>query len=103
VTACQQILEPGGIYIAVGGPGSRWAIALMARLARILLSSWLGHGKVAVFLARPDRDDLITLSEMMASGKLVPVIDRHYHLGEVPEASRHLRGKHARGKVIIDP
>ena len=38
---------------------------------------------------------------MMQSGKLKPVIDRTYKLGEVPDAIRYLEQGHARGKVVI--
>ena len=46
-------------------------------------------------------DDLVTLADMMASGEVVPVIDRHYSLNEVPEAIRYSEEGHARGKIII--
>ena len=38
----------------------------------------------------------------MKDGKITPVIDRRYGLGEVAEAICYLEGKHARGKVVID-
>ena len=41
------------------------------------------------------------LGELMASGKVTPVIDRCYRLSEVPEAIRYLEEGHARGKVVI--
>jgi len=37
----------------------------------------------------------------MQAGKITPVIDRRYPLGEVPEAIRYLEQGHARGKVVI--
>jgi NADPH:quinone reductase-like Zn-dependent oxidoreductase len=37
----------------------------------------------------------------LESGKLTPVIDRRYALGEVSEALRYLGKGHARGKVVI--
>jgi len=37
----------------------------------------------------------------METGKVTPVIDRTYSLGEVPQAIRYLEEGHARGKVII--
>jgi NADPH:quinone reductase-like Zn-dependent oxidoreductase len=41
------------------------------------------------------------LQELLASGKVKPVIDRTYSLSEVPEAVRYLEEGHARGKVVI--
>jgi NADPH:quinone reductase-like Zn-dependent oxidoreductase len=39
--------------------------------------------------------------DLLATGKVTPVIDRCYPLDEVPEAIRVLEGGHARGKVVI--
>jgi len=42
------------------------------------------------------------LRELMQSGKMTPVIDRHYPLTEVADAMRYLQAGHARGKVVVD-
>jgi NADPH:quinone reductase-like Zn-dependent oxidoreductase len=41
------------------------------------------------------------MRDLMATGKLTPVIDKRYGLSEVPEAIRYLEAGHARGKVVI--
>ena len=57
--------------------------------------------KLIIFIARPNRDDLNLMRELMATGKVTPVIDRCYGLTEVPHAIRYLEEGHARGKVVI--
>jgi NADPH:quinone reductase-like Zn-dependent oxidoreductase len=57
--------------------------------------------KLVTFLAKPSKDDLIILRELMATGKVTPVIDKRYRLSEVPEAIRYLEEGHTRGKVVI--
>jgi NADPH:quinone reductase-like Zn-dependent oxidoreductase len=47
-----------------------------------------------------DQADLITLAELIESGKVTPVIDRTYSLAEVPEAIRYFEQGHTRGKII---
>jgi NADPH:quinone reductase-like Zn-dependent oxidoreductase len=47
------------------------------------------------------KDSMAVLREFLEAGKLMPVIDRRYSLGEVPEAIRYLEKGHARGKVVI--
>jgi NADPH:quinone reductase-like Zn-dependent oxidoreductase len=37
----------------------------------------------------------------MEAGKVTPVIDRRYKLGETPEAIRYLEEGHVRGKIVI--
>jgi NADPH:quinone reductase-like Zn-dependent oxidoreductase len=44
---------------------------------------------------------LITLKELVGTGRVTPVIDRTYPLRETAEAFRYLDQGHARGKVII--
>jgi len=38
---------------------------------------------------------------LLEAGKVVPVIERRYPLGETAEAIRYLEEGHARGKVVI--
>jgi NADPH:quinone reductase-like Zn-dependent oxidoreductase len=60
-----------------------------------------GSQKLVTFLAKPSKEDLTILRELVANGKVTPVIDRCYSLNEVPEAMRYLEEGHARGKVAI--
>jgi NADPH:quinone reductase-like Zn-dependent oxidoreductase len=57
--------------------------------------------ELAVFLAKPRKEDLIYIRDLMAAGRITPVIDRCYGLAEAAEALRYQQGKHARGKVVI--
>ncbi len=52
-------------------------------------------------LAKPNRKDLAFVKELLEAGNVVPVIDRCYPLGKVPEAIGYLEEGHARGKVVI--
>lgn len=45
--------------------------------------------------------DVARLKELIAEGKLKPVIDRRYPLSEVVQAQRHVDEGRARGKVVI--
>jgi NADPH:quinone reductase-like Zn-dependent oxidoreductase len=46
-------------------------------------------------------EDVEKLKELIAAGKVKPVIDRRYPLSEVVEALRHVDERRAKGKVII--
>jgi NADPH:quinone reductase-like Zn-dependent oxidoreductase len=50
---------------------------------------------------RPNKKDLTTLRDLLAAGKVTPVIDRCYKLTEIREAMRYLEAGHARGKIVI--
>ncbi|MGO9009473.1 MAG: NAD(P)-dependent alcohol dehydrogenase [Bryobacteraceae bacterium] len=99
--ACRRVLNPKGVYIAAGAPGSRWMIGAVARsIAALVLSRFVSQDLVGV-LARSNQEDLTILHKLMKAGKVTPVIDRRYRLSEVPEAIRYLEEGHARGKVVI--
>jgi NADPH:quinone reductase-like Zn-dependent oxidoreductase len=53
------------------------------------------------FLAQPDHDDLVYLTELIEAGKITPVIDRTYPLSEFHEAMTYMDEGHARGKVVL--
>ena len=85
----------------VGERSGRKVIGLLARLITAFVLSRLVSQKFVTFLARPNKRDLTIMRELMTAGKVTPVIDRRYTLGEVAEAIRYLEKKHARGKVLI--
>ena len=71
------------------------------RALRALVMSRFVSQKMLFFIARINARDLTTMGELMANGKVMPVIDKCYRLSEVPEALRYLEEGHARGKVVI--
>jgi NADPH:quinone reductase-like Zn-dependent oxidoreductase len=101
LSAYGRVLNPRGIYVGVGPPVDLGGIGILARLIQMLVLSWMGSQKLVTFLAKPSKEDLTILRELVATGKVTPVIDRCYSLNEVPEAMRYLEAGHARGKVVI--
>jgi NADPH:quinone reductase-like Zn-dependent oxidoreductase len=97
---CRRALTPEGTLLLNNGTGGgRWIGPLGRMLTTLLVSSF---ARQRLRLARlPRKEDLPALKELIEAGKLRPVIDRTYPLGDVPEALRHLGTGHARGKVVI--
>jgi NADPH:quinone reductase-like Zn-dependent oxidoreductase len=97
----RRVLNPKGILVGVGAPAdvplSRLLVGLIGELVRSLFVSQ----KIAIFIARVNQQDLTTVRELMAAGKVTPVIDKRYRLSEAREAFRYMETGHARGKVII--
>jgi len=77
-------------------------IVILAQMIKDLLLSVFGSQKAVMFIAKSSQDDLALLGELIATGKLKPVIDSRYSLSDAPNAIRHVEEGHARGKVIID-
>lgn len=97
----KRVLTPGGIYVMVGSitPGN-WFGWLETPIEGMVLSRFASQ-KFRMMLAELDPRDLATLADLMKSGKLTPVIDRHYDLSEAAEAIRYLEKGHARGKIVV--
>jgi NADPH:quinone reductase-like Zn-dependent oxidoreductase len=99
----RRVLNPKGILVGVGAPPDVPMSRLLAGLIGALVQSAFVSQRLAVFVARVNEQDLTTLGELMATGKMTPVIDRCYRLGEAREAFRYMEEGHARGKVVITP
>jgi NADPH:quinone reductase-like Zn-dependent oxidoreductase len=100
--ARRRMLNPKGIYIGAGilGLGGS-VIGLLAHQTGELVLSPFASQKFVTFMAKLNQADLTIMRELIATGKVTPVIDKRYRLSEVPEAIRYLEEGHARGKVVI--
>ena len=96
--AHRRALNPNGVCVVAGAKGL-WDFLTRALTAPVL--SRLVSQKFVTFIAKLNKQDLTIMHELMADGKVTPVIDRRYSLSEVPEAMRYLETRHARGKVVI--
>jgi NADPH:quinone reductase-like Zn-dependent oxidoreductase len=70
-------------------------------MIRALALSRFGQQKMVAWTAKPTKNDLADLKELIEAGNVAPVIDKIYPLSDVPEAIRYLEQGHARGKVVI--
>ena len=101
-SAQRRVLNPRGIYIGAGmvGLGASMIGLLTRSITQLVVSRFVSQ-KCVTFMAKLSKEDLTIIGELMAAGKVTPVIDRRYGLNEAPEAVRYLAEGHARGKVII--
>jgi NADPH:quinone reductase-like Zn-dependent oxidoreductase len=97
--ACRRVLNPDGICVIAGAPKKPGIFLTRALTAPVL--SWFGSQKFVLFIAKLRKEDLAVLGELVAAGKVTPVIDKRYALSEAPEAIRYLEAGHARGKVLV--
>ena len=94
----RRALSPNGIYVAVGGSIPQ----VIQGLLMGPLVSKIGSKKMGFMgITQINHQDLVVMSEYLAAGKVVPVIDRRYPLDETAEALRYLEKGHAKGKVVI--
>jgi NADPH:quinone reductase-like Zn-dependent oxidoreductase len=98
ILECRRALRPGGVYVMVGGSTSRmFGTMFLGPLISLVGSRTMGFLWWKPFRAK----DVVLLTELIAAGKVRPVIDRLYPLAEVPDALRYLDSGRASGKVVI--
>jgi NADPH:quinone reductase-like Zn-dependent oxidoreductase len=94
------LLKPNGRYVMVSGPMGNWVDPL-PRILDTYLRSKVAKQNMSFFIATLNKKDLQLMADLMASGKVRPVIDRTYKLSEAAAAIAYLEEGHARGKVIV--
>ena len=98
ISTYKRILNPNGTFVLVGMRDK-----IIRRLLSFIIRARLSRGdkKFLFFVAKGNQEDFVTLKELMESGKIMPVIDRRYSLGETAQAVRYFEEGHTRGKIII--
>ncbi|MDH3730861.1 MAG: NAD(P)-dependent alcohol dehydrogenase [Acidimicrobiia bacterium] len=101
LSAYRRAMTPKGVLVVAGAHEMGNWVGPLVHLAKVALRSAFSSHKMVVMLASTKASDLAVLGELLASGKVTPVIDRTYPLAETADAIRHVEEGHARGKVII--
>lgn len=100
----RRILTTNGVVV-LAGMGSagkhegQWS-RLGGNLKAFFVSPFIPQ-KFKFFIGKLQKEDLAVLRDLMAEGKVAPVIDRSYPMSGTAEALRYLEDGHARGKVVI--
>jgi NADPH:quinone reductase-like Zn-dependent oxidoreductase len=100
----RRILTPNGICVLAGIGGAGVHPGTLGRIGRNFWNAFLSNfsnQKFVFYIAKLTKGDLNVLRDLMQSGKVAPVIDRTYKIGETQAAVRYLEEGHARGKVVI--
>lgn len=97
----RRILTPEATVVVVGAKMSNRGLGPLSHVIGTRLRSLGRSQTVKFFIAKINKEDLAFLQELLAAGKVKPVIDRRYELSEVADALRYLGEGHARGKIVI--
>jgi NADPH:quinone reductase-like Zn-dependent oxidoreductase len=100
LAAVRRVLTPTGTLIPNSGHGGRW-LGPLGRIVTARLLSGFTRQHLRPFTSVGKRQDLLTLADLLATGKVTPLIDRSYPLDEAADALRYIAAGHTRGKVAI--
>lgn len=101
IFAYQRVLRPTGTYVMVGASNAHLSRALLQLMLVGPVMSKTGRRRIGLFMAKPTRQDLVFMKELLEAGKVVPVIERCYPLSETAEAFQYFEDVHAKGKLVI--
>ena len=99
LSSMRQVLTPNGKCIMAGAP--KTISGALSRVFKAWAWSPFLRQKFTFFIAKMKKDDLITLCNLIQTGKLTPSIDRRYPFSETAAAIAYVEEGHARAKVVI--
>jgi NADPH:quinone reductase-like Zn-dependent oxidoreductase len=101
--ALRQVLTPTGTLVLSGGGVSRGGSMFgpMGLMIRGMVAGRLLRQRVSVLVAVPSAANLATLTGLIESGDVTPIVERTYPLAEAAAAIRLLEVEHARAKVVL--
>jgi len=94
----RRALTPSGRLISNGGGH---ADGKLGRTLRTMLVSMFVRQQASPTVKTQNHDDLVALLDLVEAGKVTPVIDATYPLGETPAAIARVAAGHVRGTVVI--
>ena len=100
LSSSRRALRTRGTYVVVGGGNPR-SITGVGRFAKALTLSPYVRQRLRPLFSKKNPEDLVSLRELLDTGKVLPVIDAVYDQRDTPEALGHVQTGHARGKVVI--
>jgi len=103
---CRRVLAPRGTYVGVGAAaiqhGTGGVLRAIGHFLGTRAASVVGNQRVVtLFIASLTRESMELLAELMADGRVTPVIDRRFSFSEVAAALEYMNEGHARAKVAI--
>lgn len=96
----RRAVKPRGTLVVAGGGSGKWFRPMALALKTVVVAPFVRQQLRGV-MAAVTTENLETLSALVMSGDVVPLIDRTYSLSETPAAVAYVEVGHARGKVII--
>ena len=96
----KRALSPTGTYVMVGGKEGMGSL-LQTMLLGPFIGMTGGRKMGYIGMTKATREDMETIRELLAVGKLVTVIDKRFSLSETAEAFRYYEAGRVTGRIVI--
>jgi NADPH:quinone reductase-like Zn-dependent oxidoreductase len=100
VTRLRRALTRRGTLVIMGGEGDRWVGGIQRQLWAKVLSAFVPQ-KLVAFVVREDADELLQLNDLVAAGKVTPVLGPTHVLSDGAAAVAELERGGAKGRIVI--
>lgn len=97
----QRSLTADGMLMPNNGTIGGKVLGSLVRVVHANLANLFTRQRLRTFLSSVKQQDLQDLAALLASGAVVPVVDRSYPLAEACAALDYIGQGHARGKVLL--
>ncbi|MBM3958623.1 MAG: NAD(P)-dependent alcohol dehydrogenase [SAR202 cluster bacterium] len=107
LSRCKRVLRPEGVYVFIGhdhyGRAGRRVLGSIPRAFGLMFRAPFDR-HIAMAIATPKKQEVMAeLAELLATGKLRPVVARTFPLESVGEAIRDLQEGRVPGRIILTP
>jgi NADPH:quinone reductase-like Zn-dependent oxidoreductase len=93
VTGLKKLLKPNGVYLS--------AFPTMQSMLQMIKTSFIGNKKVIYATATESKENLIFIRNIVEKGKLKPILDKCYSIGNISEAHAYVESGRKKGNVAI--
>jgi NADPH:quinone reductase-like Zn-dependent oxidoreductase len=88
-------LKPGGTFVETD-LGFMWHVPPLT-----LLTRWIGDKRVTIPIPKYTKEEILFIKGLLEAGEYQAVIDRHYPLEDVVEATRYVETGQKTGNVVL--
>lgn len=96
----RRALTPRGRLVITGGEGDRWIGGTQRQLGVMLLSPFV-HQALRAFVAKENSETLESINDLVAAGKVRPVLGRNYPLVKAADAVTALEAGTTSGRIVL--
>jgi NADPH:quinone reductase-like Zn-dependent oxidoreductase len=101
LTRLRGALTPKGTLVLNGGGSPGHVLGPVAGILRAVAANAFVSQRLRPLPSRQNRDELLAVTGLIEDGKLTPVVERTYPLGDTAEALRTVEQGHTRGKIVV--